>query len=119
VTSMKNFKLFVLSLALTLLTSFAQAQNIKVQGHYNGRGWVPGYEYNSQTGWAKSTYTGGSFNYRPSSGYTSYPNHPTQNRGGYPGIQPRVGYNYGIPYIQPSFGNFKQLPPGGWYQNNW
>lgn len=113
-------KTFLLTIALMLSATLTYAQKVEVRGGYNGHGYQPGYTYDARTGWARTIGPNGSgFNFRPSSGYTTFPlPTPPRRPGQYPSVQPRLDYNLGRPYIAPQ-GNFRPEPRGGWYNENW
>jgi hypothetical protein len=124
-------KTFLLTIVLMLSVTLAYAQTnqnyhsrgnqnqkFEIRGGYNGWGYQPGVTYDPRTGWARTSGPQGGFNFRPSSGLTTFPL-PTVSRrpGQYPIVQPRVNYNLGRPYIVPQ-GNFRPEPRNGWYNEN-
>lgn len=116
---MKTF-LLVTALILSVTLSYAQTnqnnKKVEIRGGYNGWGYQPGVTYDPRTGWGRTSGPQGGFNFRPSSGTTTFPLQ-TVPRSGYPNnLSPRVGYNLGRPYIVPQ-SNFRPEPRGGWYNN--
>lgn len=119
---MKTFLLTIVLMLLATLTygqtnqNYQNRQNnqMEIRGGYNGWGYQPGVTYDPRTGWARTSGPQGGFNFRPSSGHTSFPLPTRPSRPGqYPRVQPRVEYNLGRPYlIQPE-------PRGGWYREDW